>query len=109
VPVGFTVRGGRNVIFNLAAGEASTSNDFLWGAAAYLNGVKDTDAEVSYYMKYDKDGIAREQIGATLGQYLFNTVKIYANTRYDIKADVLNEMLAGVKLYPLSKLLLTGE
>ena len=72
--------GGRNVIFSLD-GEASTGNDFVWGIASYFNGFKNTDAELSYFMKLDDAGVARDQIGGTFKQYLFNSVKVYSNAR----------------------------
>jgi hypothetical protein len=107
-PLAFSVMGGRNVIFNLD-GEASTGNDFVWGIATYLTGFKNTDAELSYFMKLDDAGIARDQIGGTFKQYLFNSVKVYSNARYDLTSEVFSEVLAGVKYYPNADLVLTGE
>jgi len=107
-PIAFSVMGGRNVIFNLD-GEASTGQDYVWGAAAYLTGFKNTDAELSYFMKLDDAGIARDQIGGTFKQYLFNSVKVYSNARYDLTSEVFSEVLAGVKYFPNADLVLTGE
>lgn len=107
-PIGFSVMGGRNVIFDMDD-EATTRHDWIWGASAYLNGFKNLDAEVSYLMKYDQDGVARKQIGASFDEYLFDIVKVYANTRYDIREDVFSEIQGGVKIYPFANLVLTGE
>ena len=107
-PVAFSVMGGRNVIFNLD-GEASSNKDFVWGIGAYLNGFKGTDAELSYFMKLDNAGIARDQIGGSFKQYLFNSLKVYTNARFDLTSEVFSEVLAGVKYYPSSDLVLTGE
>ena len=107
-PVGFSVMGGRNVIFNLD-GEASNSHDYVFGAAAYLNGFKNTDAELSYFMKFDEAGIARDQIGGSFKQYLFNSVKLYSNARFDLTSETFSEVLTGIKYYPTSDLVLTGE
>jgi hypothetical protein len=107
-PVAFSVMGGRNVIFDLT-GEATQTRDFVFGAAAYLTGFQKTDAEVSYFMKFDNDGLARDQLGASFKQYLFNSVKLYANTRFDIPSETFSEVLAGVKYFPTSNLVLTGE
>jgi len=82
-PIAFSVMGGRNVIFSLD-GEASTGQDYVWGVAANLTGFKNTDAELSYFMKLDDAGVARDQIGGTFKQYLFNSLKIYSNARYDL-------------------------
>ena len=107
-PVAFSVMGGRNVIFDLD-GEASTGQDYVWGLAANLAGVKNTDAELSYFMKLDDAGVAREQIGGTFKQYLLNSVKVYGNARFDLTSDTFSEVLAGVKYYPSTNLVLTGE
>ncbi len=107
-PVAFSVMGGRNVSFGLN-GETSNGNDFAFGAAAYLTGFKNTDAEISYFMKFDKDGLARDNLGASFKQYLFNSVKVYANTRFDFASEVFSELLVGVKYFPTANLTLTGE
>ena len=107
-PFAFSVMGGRNVIFNLD-GEATTNKDYVWGIAGYLAGFKDTDVELSYFMKLDEDGIARDQIGASAKQYLFNSVKVYGNARFDMTSEVFSELLGGVKYYPNADLVFTGE
>ncbi len=107
-PVAFSVMGGRNVFFDLN-GEATRSQDFAFGAAAYLAGYRNTDAELSYFMKLDKDGVARDQFGAAFKQYLLNSLKVYANTRFDMPSETFSEVLAGVKYFPMADLVLTGE
>jgi hypothetical protein len=107
-PVAFSVMGGRNVFFDLN-GEGTRSQDYALGAAAYLTGLKGTDAELSYFMKLDKDGIARNQLGADFKQYLFNSVKLYGNTRFDLVSESFNEVLGGVKYFPTANLVFTGE
>jgi len=107
-PVAFSIMGGRNVIFNLD-GEASSGHDFIWGVAASLAGHQNTDAELSYFMKLDKAGVARDQLGATFKQYLFDSVKVYGNARFDMTSEVFSEALVGMKYYPSSDLVLTGE
>jgi hypothetical protein len=107
-PVAFSVMGGRNVIFNLD-GEASRSHDFVWGLSGNLVGFKATDLELSYFMKLDEAGIARDQIGGSAKQYLFNSLKAYGNFRFDLTSEVFSEGLLGLKYYPTSDLILTGE
>ncbi|MDD2852459.1 MAG: hypothetical protein PHY09_11275 [Desulfuromonadaceae bacterium] len=107
-PIAFSIMGGRNVIFTLDS-EVSTGDNFVWGVAANLAGNKNTDAELSYFMKIDDAGIARDQIGATFKQYLFNSMKIYGNTRFDMTSETFSELLTGVKYYPTSDFILTGE
>lgn len=107
-PVAFSVMGGRNVFFSLD-GEGTSYRDFAFGVAASLYGFRNTDAELSYFMKLDNDGLARDQLGATFKQYLFNSLKVYGNTRFDIPSETFSEVLAGVKYYPSSNLVFTGE
>ncbi len=109
-PVALTVLGGRNVIFGLN-GELSHSDDAVFGVAGDLVGFKNTDLEMGYFAKWTNgsDGPARETLGGMFKQYLFNSLKLYANARYDLYGEVFSEVLAGVKYFPMSNLILTGE
>jgi hypothetical protein len=107
-PIAFSIMGGRNVFFSID-GEATSYRDFVFGAAAYLQGYRNTDLELSYFMKLDNDGLARDQVGASFKQYLFNSLKVYGNTRFDIPSETFTEVLAGVKYYPRADLVFTGE
>ncbi len=53
--------------------------------------------------------MSRDTVGGNFNQYLFNNVRLYANARYDINAEVFSEVLAGVKYFPMSNLIFTGE
>jgi len=107
-PVAFSVAGGRDVIFGID-GEASKGGDMAFAASAYLQGFRHTDLEVSWLRKWDKWDVARDVIGATFKQYLFNSLRVYGNTRYDIVSETFTEILGGVKYFPMSNLVLTGE
>ena len=107
-PVALSLMGGRNVFFDLN-GEGTSYRDFAFGVAASLYGFRNTDLEVSYFMKLDNDGVARDQLGASFKQYLLNSLKVYGNARYDIPSETFSEVLAGLKYYPRADLVLTGE
>jgi hypothetical protein len=109
-PIAFSVMGGRNVVFDLE-GEGTKSEDYVLGIAANLAGYKNTDAELSYFMKHDNAGIARELIGASFKQFLFNPLqmKLYANARYDLTSESFSEVLAGLRYNVTTDLVLTGE
>lgn len=107
-PLAFSVMGGRNVFFDLT-GEGTRDRDFAFGAAVNLAGYKNTDAELSYFMKFDQDGVARDNLGASFKQYLFNSLKVYGNARFDMASETFSEVLAGVKYFPMADLVLTGE
>jgi hypothetical protein len=105
--VGVTVMGGRDIIF----GERGnvTSHAAAGGMALYLAGIKNTDLDVSYYRAYDYSDISRETLGFNFKQYLLDSVKVYANARYDLTAEVFNEVLGGIKYFPKLDLMLTAE
>jgi len=107
-PVGFSLFTGRDVVFGLN-GELGSgwNNDF--GLSAYLTGFKQTDAEVAWFRKWDKSDIARDILGMSAKQYLMNNLKLYGNAKYDTTAEEFNEVMAGVKYFPTSDLIFTGE
>lgn len=107
-PVGFSVMGGRNVIYDLY-NESTSSGDYVLGMSAYLYDFKDTDLDISWYHKMVNDEEALDIVGASFKQYLFNQIKLYGNTRYDVASEVFGEVLAGVSYFPLENLILTAE
>ena len=107
-PVAFTVMGGREVLFGLN-GEVGNGNGAAMGASAYLTGFKKTDAEISWFRKTDSTDITRDVLGASFKQYLLNNLKVYGNAKYDLVSESFNEVLGGVKYYPLASLIFTGE
>lgn len=107
-PVAFTVLGGRDVVFGLN-GETGDATNTVLGLGAYLTGFSKTDAEVSWLRKWDGGDVARDIIGFAAKQYLLNNVKVYGNARYDITAETFNEVQGGLKYYPTSNLVFTGE
>ena len=107
-PLGFTFLGGRNVVFGLN-GEMGHTGDYATGTAMYLQGFQNTDLDISWFRKYDEYDVARDMLGASFKQYLFNTVKLYGNARYDMVSEVFSDLLGGVKVFPTANLSLTGE
>lgn len=107
-PVGFTLLGGRDVVFGLN-GEIGNGSNADLGMAAYLTGSTYTDAEISWFRKWDHSDVARDVVGASVKQYLFNSVSVYGNVRFDLVSESFNEVQAGLKYYPISNLIFTGE
>jgi len=106
-PVGFVLMGGRNVIFG--EDEALTSHSYSLGFSAYLTGDSMTYFDVSYYRAYDYSDISRDIIGGSYKQYFLDSIKLYANARYDLTAEVFNELLGGIKYFPTLNLMMTAE
>jgi hypothetical protein len=100
--------GGRNVVFGLN-GEIGGASNAVFGASAFLTGMKQTDAELSWFRKWDDGDIARDIVGGSFKQYLLNNLKVYGNARYDLTSETFNEALGGIKYYPTSDLIFTGE
>jgi hypothetical protein len=107
-PVAFTILGGRDVLFGIN-GEIGDPGNTVMGVGATLTGFKKTNAEFSWFRKWDGGDISRDLLGATFSQYLLNSLKVYGNTRFDLVSETFNEVLGGIKYYPLSNLILTAE
>ncbi len=107
-PIAFSVMGGRNVLYGIDR-ELTRAGDTVFGAAATLVGYPATDAEISYFLKQDSDGVARETIGAMFRQYLFGGLKMYGNVRFDTASETFEEVLGGVKYFVNENLVVTGE
>ncbi|UFS71397.1 hypothetical protein LPW11_04180 [Geomonas sp. RF6] len=114
VPLVFTVMGGHDVRFSLD-GEFGNITDTAMGAGVAL-ALKDppkffrnTQAEFSWFRRMHQDEIIRDVLGGTLTQYLLNNLKLYGNARYDLVTESFNEVQGGIKYYPLSNLVFTGE
>jgi hypothetical protein len=111
-PVGVTLFGGRNVIFDNKT-EVGTGGDTLFGTSIYLDTTKNTHVEVSYGIKYadlDADSeLARENVGLDFSTTPHEKVNIYGRAQYDTVSNKFAELLFGVKLAPLKDLILRGE
>jgi len=107
-PIGFTVLGGRDVVFGLN-GEIGHSGNCDFGMSAYLLGFKMTQLDVSWLRKWDNGDVSRDIIGGNFNQYLLDKIRLYANVRYDLNAEVFDEVLAGIKYFPTPNLIFTGE
>ena len=108
-PIGFSVMGGRDVVFGVNGGELDHEGDYAMGLGAYLLGFTKTDLEVSWFRKWDRGDVSRDVLGAMFRQYLFSKVKLYGNTRYELTSEVFSEVLAGVKYFVTPSMILTGE
>ena len=106
-PVGFTVFGGREVIFQdkqeIGGGNA------LMGGTIYFDTVKQTHVEVSYGKTYRDSEVARENFGIDFSTTPFEIANFYGRAKYDTKAERYNELLFGAALAALKDLTLRGE
>jgi hypothetical protein len=107
-PVGVTVFGGRNVIFDDKR-ETGTRGDALTGMSVYLDTIKNTHIEVSYGRKYTDTDVARENVGLDFSTTPFSVANFYGRVKYDTVSETYNELLFGAKVAPLKNLVLRGE
>ncbi len=106
-PLGFTVFGGREVIFQDK--EEIGGGNALAGGSVYLDTVKSTHVEVSYGKTYRDSEVARENVGLDFSTTPFEITNFYGRAKYDTKAERYNELLFGASLAPLKDLILRGE
>lgn len=107
-PVGVTLFGGRNVIFEEKR-ETGTRGDAITGMSVYLDTIKSTHIEVSYGRKYADTDVARENIGLDFSTSPMAKTNFYGRVKYDIPSETYNEVLFGAKISPLKDLVLRGE
>ena len=107
-PVGVTVFGGRNVIFDNKS-EIGTGGDTLSGMSIYFDTIKNTHVEVSYGRKYADSDLARENVGLDFSTTPQEKVNIYGRAQYDTVSDRFSELLFGAKVTPGKDLILRGE
>jgi hypothetical protein len=107
-PVGITLFGGRNVIFDDKR-ETGTRGDALAGMSVYLDTIKNTHVEVSFGRKYGDTDVTRENIGLDFSTTPHAMVNLYGRLKYDTISESYNETLFGVKVAPLKDLTLRGE
>ncbi|HEY6012246.1 MAG TPA: hypothetical protein VIX18_12345 [Nitrospirota bacterium] len=106
-PVAVVLMGGRNVLFG-EDGELS-SHLSTYGAQVYWMGEKMAYLDVSYFRAYDYSNVARDLVASSYKQYFFDVIKAYANAKYDLTSEVFNELLGGLKYFPMLNLMLTAE
>jgi hypothetical protein len=107
-PVGITLFGGRNVIFDEKR-EIGTGGDALAGMSVYLDTIKNTHVEVSYGRKYGDTDLMRENVGLDISTTPIGMLNFYGRLKYDTMSEVYNEMLFGAKVTPLKDLVFRGE
>jgi hypothetical protein len=107
-PVGVTVFGGRNVLFD-ARKEYGTRGDGIMGTSVYYDTVKNTHLEVSYGRKYTDTDLARENVGLDFSTTPLDFANFYGRLKYDMFAEAYTEMLFGAKVKPFKDLTLRGE
>lgn len=95
-PLKFTAVGGRHVLFDLA-GEETRKGDVAAAVQVSLAGIPDASADLSYYVSYDENDLARETVGLQASKRLGRYGEAYAQARLDLLSEVWSEILAGAR------------
>ncbi len=106
-PVGFTVAGGRDVVFSLDS-EFSRNGNYFGGIDVHLDGIKYTQLGVSYVRRYDDHDLSREELGMNF-RYFFKSLSPYAELKYDLMSRVFDEATVGLDFFPTSNLMIKTE
>lgn len=107
-PVGITLFGGRNVIFDDKR-EVGTRGEALAGVSVYYDTIKNTHVEASFGRKYSDAEVARESVGLDFSTTPIGQVNIYGRLKYDTIAETYNEILFGAKAAPVKDLIFRAE
>jgi len=106
--LGATAFGGRRVFLDNKS-ELPWDDDYLWGGSVFLDTVKLTRVEVSYAREILSNELARENTAIDVTTTPTSTVSAYGRYKYDMPASRASEVLLGVKVAPVEKLVLKGE
>jgi len=107
-PVAFSVVGGRNVLFD-ATGESTRRGDLAVAAQASLTNLPNAYLDVSYYLTYDENDLAKELIGLSGSKRFDKYCEVYTRLRYDVISEVFGEIQAGARSAYFPKLVLNAE
>lgn len=107
-PVGVTLFGGREVLFDEKQ-EIGSKRDGLVGLTVSYDTVRHTHLEASFGRKYRDTDVARETVGLDLSTTPYGPVHFYGRMRYDTFAETFNEIQLGAKASPRKDVVLRGE
>jgi hypothetical protein len=106
--LGATVVGGRRVLLDNRS-EVGTGKDSVWGASLYYDTVALTHLELSYGRFYAEKDLARDNLALDVSTTPHAMVNLYGRATYDFVSSRYGEVLAGLRLMPISALVLRGE
>jgi hypothetical protein len=107
-PLALTAVGGRRVVFD-ATGEDTGRGDVAAAARASLTGIPGTSVDLSYYVSYDENDLARETVGLQASRRLGPSSEVYAQARLDLLSEVFSEITAGARTALIPGLTLVAE
>lgn len=94
--VTITVAGGRHVLFDIT-GEETKSGDFAGGIQIGFDSVPEGSLDLSYFVTYDENDLARETVGATGAKRIGKYGEAFGQARLDLLSEVFTEYDLGFR------------
>ncbi|RJP22272.1 MAG: hypothetical protein C4529_06095 [Deltaproteobacteria bacterium] len=107
-PIAFTLVGGRNVLFH-TTGEATKRGDAAFAAQASLMNLPDAHLDLSCYLTYDENDLAKELVGMSGSKRVGKYGELYTRLRYDVLSEVFGEIQLGGRSAFFPKVVLNAE
>jgi hypothetical protein len=107
-PVAFTLVGGRNVLFD-TTGETTKRGDGAVAAQASLTNLPEAHLDLSYYLTYDENDLAKELVGLSGSKRFARYGELYTRLRYDVLSEVFGEIQFGGRSAYFPKVVLNAE
>ena len=107
-PLAITIVGGRDVIFS-TTGEATHKGDIAAAVQVGLTIIPEGSLDLSYYLKYDENDLAREIYGLTANKRFGKTGELYTQLRFDYLSEVWSEIQVGARTAVVPRLTLNAE
>ena len=107
-PVAFTLVGGRNVLFD-TTGETTRRGDVAVAAQASLTNIPDGALDLSYYLTYNENDLAKELVGLSGNKRFGKVGELYTQVRLDLISEVFSELQFGARTAYFPKLTLNAE
>lgn len=107
-PLAVTLIGGRDVIFD-TTGEATRKGDVAAAVQVGLTNIPQGSLDLSYFLKYDENDLAREVYGLTGNKRFGKYGELYTQIRLDALSEVFSEIQVGARTAIVPKLTLNAE
>ncbi len=107
-PLAITLVGGRDVIYS-TTGETTGKGDIAAAVQVGLTIIPEGSLDLSYYLKYDENDLAREVYGLTANKRFGKLGEVYTQVRFDSLSEVFSQIQAGVRTAIVPKLTLNAE
>lgn len=107
-PLAITLVGGRDVIFD-TTGETTRKGNVAAAVQVGLANIPGGSLDLSYFVRYDENDLAREIYGLTANKRFGKTGELYTQVRLDALSEVFSEIQVGARTAVVPRLTLNAE